>query len=166
MSSTCMQNENYLGYSIDLLRQMSTDLHVRFSVMLRKKLFNARIWCPANCRSQICLHRRGNRGIPSFISSFLCNALEYGSLNIRGSLLQHRHVAWWSHTSFHLLTWLRNCSTTIFMSFFLSLRFHLLPRHYLPVLACVSTWITLPITADNEQVRDLRVQSPTISDHA
>ncbi len=53
-----------ITYSTDLLRQMwSPDQ--RPSRMLRKTLFNARIWCPANCRSQRCLPAALSRGASS-----------------------------------------------------------------------------------------------------
>src|SRR6218665_163997 len=53
-----------ITYSTDLLRQMwSPDK--RPSRMLRKTLFNARIWCPANGRSQRCLPAALSRGASS-----------------------------------------------------------------------------------------------------
>src|SRR6218665_2147728 len=53
-----------ITYSTDLLRQMWSH-DQRPSRMLRKTLFNARIWCPANCRSQRCLPEALSRGASS-----------------------------------------------------------------------------------------------------
>src|SRR6218665_3214792 len=53
-----------ITYSTDLLRHMwSPDQ--RPPRMLQKTLFNARIWCPANCRSQCCLPAALSRGAAS-----------------------------------------------------------------------------------------------------